>query len=302
MTGIRAAIWVSVILLVAATTTPAGAYSDAGDRKFPASLILPQIAPGDEFYVDYSYLPLSGGHFGASTDNNSLNIVYAKTITDNLGIFVEESYTRLGRVGTGNAYGWQNFEAELKYLAYTNAQHEFLLSLGLDREFGGTGAGRVGASFSSATAPRVYFGKGLGDLDIGYLRPLAITGFGGVSLADMAPRPNLVTTGFSVEYSIPYLESKVESFDLPDLIRGLTPMTEVLFTSPAGRSYGARTTALVAPGISYAGEGYEFAVEAMVPTTRATGKGVGVIAQMHFSLDFLVPGMMGKPLFGAVNP
>ena len=66
-------------------------------------------------------------------------------------------------------------------------------------------------------------------------------------------------------------------------------MTEVLLTTPAGRSFGARTTALIAPGVTYAGEGWEFLIEALVPATRATGSGAGVRAQLHLALDYLFP-------------
>ena len=76
-------------------------------------------------------------------------------------------------------------------------------------------------------------------------------------------------------------------------------MTEFLFSTPAGQSFGARTTALFAPGFSYAGEGWELAVEALVPATRATGRGIGVTAQLHLALDFLAPDTLGRPLFSA---
>jgi hypothetical protein len=87
------------------------------------------------------------------------------------------------------------------------------MGLGLDRETGGTGAFRVGASSAGATTPQLYFGKGLGDFDIGYLRPLAITTCSAVQLADSASRPDTLNNGFPIEYSIPYLQSKVQSFD-----------------------------------------------------------------------------------------
>jgi hypothetical protein len=121
-----------------------------------------------------------------------------------------------------------------------------------------------------------------------------------VTLADTAPRPDVVNNGFTVEYSIPYLESKVQAIDLPDFVRQMTPMTEVLFTSPVGRSYGTRTTALIAPGISYNGGGWELAVEALVPATRATGSGVGVTAQLHIALDFFfADSVLGHPIFSS---
>ncbi|HVC51252.1 MAG TPA: hypothetical protein VND87_04450 [Stellaceae bacterium] len=282
------------MLMAAVVATPAAlAYTASGDRTFPATLVLPQIAPGDEIYFNYNTIPLTGG----ATRGSNLTATYMKTITDTLGIEVEETYTRIDQQGAGSLVGWQNLDAELKYRAVNSIAHEFQLDFGLDRETGGTGAVRVGASPSGATTPRVYFGKGFGDLDIGYLRPLAVEGLAGMQFADTAPRPDIATAGFVVEYSIPYLEAKVQNVDLPDWMRRLTPLTEISVGVPAGRSYGARTTALIAPGISYAGDGWELGIEALVPATRATGTGVGVTAQVHFALDYLFPESIGKPLF-----
>jgi len=275
------------------------AYSAAGDRLFPATLVLPQIAPGDEFYIWGSTLPQSGGPPGTPTRSSNFHATYMKTLTDRLGIVIEENWTLLDKAAKRPWVGWQNLDTEIKYLAVNDQPHEFLLTLGLDREFGGTGARRVGAFSAGATTPRVYFGKGLGDLDIGYLRPLAVTGLAGYQIADARPRPNLVTAGLVVEYSTPYLLSKVQSLDLPEFFRGLTPMTEFWLTIPGGQSFGARTTALFAPGVSYAGEGWELAVEALVPASRATGRGVGVIAQFHLSLDYVAGETIGRPLFSA---
>jgi hypothetical protein len=289
----------AVVIACAALIDSAHAYTASGDRLFPATLILPQLTPGDELYLNYSMLPLSSS--GAGTPNRSTNFTatYGKTITDDLGVYIEETYTGIGQSGAGTQWGWQNLDGALKYLVVNNIDHEFVMSLGLDRETGGTGALRVGAFSSGATAPQVYFGKGFGDLDVGYLRPLAVTTFTSMQFADTAPRPDVLSNGLVVEYSIPYLQSKVQSFDLPDVFRKMTPMTEVLFTSPTGRSYGTRSKALIAPGVSYAGDGWEFAVEAMVPATRATGSGVGVTAQLHIALDFFFSDSIGKPIFSS---
>ncbi len=62
---------------------------------------------------------------------------------------------------------------------------------------------------------------------------------------------------------------------------------------------GADDPALIAPGLSYAGAGWEFAIEGLVPASRATGRGVGAIAQFHLSLDFVAPETIGRPLFAA---
>jgi hypothetical protein len=275
------------------------AYDATGDRQFVSTLVLPQLMPGDQAYFNYSTLPLSSSGPGRASRSSSWTATQLKTITDNLGIELEETYSRVDQVGSGTLSGWQNLDGELKYTAINDPLHEFVTTLGLDRETGGTGAGRVGASPSGATTPRVYFGKGFGDWDIGYLRPLAITGLAGVQIADTAPRPNLITTGFVIEYSIPYLQSKVQSFDLPEFMRRMTPLTEIALTSSAGRSFGAHPTQLIAPGVSYAGDGWELAVEAQVPGNRATGSGVGVTAQLTVALDFLLPTTLGKPLFSS---
>ena len=285
--------------LLASAAGDAFGYSASGDRLFPATLVLPQIAPGDEFYINEFNLPLSGGAAGAPSHVNNLTLTYTKTITDRLGLVIDESWTRLDLAGGGSAYGWQNHDMALKYLAVLDPEREFLLSLGVDREVGGTGALKVGASPSGATTPTLFFGKGLGDLDIGYLRPLAVTGLIGYQAADQKPRANLVTGGFVLEYSVPYLQSKVASLDLPEFLRALTPMTEVAITAPGGKSFGARTTVLLAPGISYAGAGWELAAEALIPTTRATGRGLGITAQLHLSLDYLFSETIGRPLFSA---
>lgn len=282
---------------VALGTAPALAYSAAGDRTFPATLVLPQIAPADETYFTASTLPTTHRGVGSADRTTNLSVVYAKTLTDRVGIYLEETHTRIDRIGARPSWGWQNTDIDLKYMVVNNRRHEFLLTLGLDREFGGTGARRVGASPSGVTAPQIFFGKGLGDLAVPLLRPVALVGFASPQIADRRPRPDLFSSGFAVEYSIPYLESKVRAVPLPDFVRATTPTTEMLVTAPMGSGYGARTQVLAAPGFVYSGQGWEAGVEALIPANRAAGGGVGVIAQVHVALDFLFPETLGRPLF-----
>jgi hypothetical protein len=42
----------------------------------------------------------------------------------------------------------------------------------------------------------------------------------------------------------------------------------------------------------------QFGIEAIIPATAASGKNVGVIAQVHFYLDDIFPDTIGRPLFG----
>jgi hypothetical protein len=292
----------AVVLLIASFAlfpVPAHAFVSAGDRVFPGTLILPQIAPTDEAYIQGA-TPFSGMPVPLGARRTDAIWFFGKTLTEDLGIRLKDVYTRLDPAGRSSRYGWQTLTASAQYLAILDGPHEFLFSAGVDRQFGGTGAGSVqrpGFSGVGATTPSIYFSKGLGDLDIGYLRPLAISGTFGYLIANKSPRPYVLMPGFAIEYSIPYLQSKVQAFDLPDLVRGLTPITELFLTTPTEQAHGTANTALIAPRVSYAGEGWQLGIEAMIPMTRATGRGVGVTAQFHVWLDYLFSYSIGRPVF-----
>jgi hypothetical protein len=40
----------------------------------------------------------------------------------------------------------------------------------------------------------------------------------------------------------------------------------------------------------------------MIPTTKATGSGIGVIAQLVMQLDYLLPDSIGRPIFPLSEP
>jgi hypothetical protein len=269
----------------------ASAYEAAGDRSFPAMILLPQIAPADQLYTTPMTQPVSGGR---STD---VGVTFAKTLTERLGVRFEEEYTWLGRNGASTLTGWQNLETTIQYLAILDPMREALVTVGVSQEWGGTGARRVEAARQGATAPTIYFGKGMGDFDIGYLRPFAVTGAVGYQFADSAPRPDILRTDIAVEYSIPYLQSKVRAFSLPDVLGGMTPLVEAVVMTPTTNRGNSRTTALFGPGVNYSGEGWEFTIEALLPAGRGAATGFGVAAQFNLSLDYFFPDTIGKPLF-----
>jgi hypothetical protein len=277
----------------------ARAYTAAGDRIFQSNILLPQIAPSDELYFRSSTLPLNSdiAPSGANRATNAAG-VFDKMITERFAVRVETGFNWYERDGASTVTGWQNLEVGAQYLAVLDPAREFLLSVGVNREWG-TGATRIGANRFGATTPTLYFGKGLGELGAEWLRPLALKGNLGYQLADAAPRPDQWVGGLAIEYSIPYLDSKVRATGLPDFLLRVTPQVELVFATPTRSVPGNATTATAAPGFVYAGDGWEFAVEALVPLTHATGSGLGVIAQFHLSLDFFFPTSIGRPIFGA---
>ena len=192
-----------------------------------------------------------------------------------------------------------------------------MLSLGVQRELGGTGTIHTGADHYGATSPTAYFGKGLGDLPIGMLRPLALTGELSYSIADRAlkgiqvtdPNSGLISTqfnngnnnawagGLSIQYSIPYLQSQVKDVGLPGLLGDLVPVVEFTWTSPATSPSTQGTTWIAAPGVIYLAQWGEIGLEALIPLNKAAGTNVGVVGLVHVFFDDLLPNSLGKPLF-----
>ena len=86
-----------------------------------------------------------------------------------------------------------------------------------------------------------------------------------------------------------YLRAHVHDFGLPEWVDQLTPLIEFNFTTPVTDRYGAKTVGTIFPGIVWAGEYVQFGVEAIIPTTRASGNNVGIIAQLHFYLNDIFP-------------
>src|SRR6516165_2189219 len=94
------------VLLVPAA---AFAYTAVGDRVFPATILLPQPAPGDAVYVTPSTRPAPGGDF------TNLTGTFDKTITERFGVGIQDGYNWIGRKDASTLAGWQNLNAYVKY-------------------------------------------------------------------------------------------------------------------------------------------------------------------------------------------
>ncbi|HUB97050.1 MAG TPA: hypothetical protein VL993_14095 [Stellaceae bacterium] len=288
------------LTLFAALPSLSEAYTAAGDRIFPATIVLPQVAPSDDAYLTTSTQPLyNATGSGSGSRLTDTSVTFDKTVTERLAIGFTDGWNALDQDGAGNRYGYQNVETMIQYLAVLDPEHELLVSVGADREWGGTGAGGIGASPSGATTPALYLGKGMGDIAAPWLRPFAVSANLSYSLADTNARADRIGTGLAIEYSIPYLESKVASVDLPDVVRAMTPIVEIFYSTPSSSARGTKTSGIVAPGLNYAGEGWEAGLEMLIPATRAAGSGLGVTAQFHVALDYFFPETLGRPLFSA---
>jgi hypothetical protein len=245
----------------------------------------------------------SGG--SPAVNQYGFNFEYDKTITQNFGLGLNWGWNLNQVAGGKTAGGFQNLNLTAKYQTYVNAPHEFIVSLGVVREFGGTGNTNQGADRFGSTSPTIYMGKGLGDLPIGPLRPLAVTGELSYNFQDVKQNStqdnqggqNSINPALSIQYSMPYLQSQVKDHGLPDFFNHLIPLVELTWNVPTGGVMAPQpTTFTIAPGVIYMADTWQFGVEALIPGNTATGPHVGVIAMFHVFFDDLFPNSIGKPL------
>jgi hypothetical protein len=303
---------------------PAAAHCFAGARFFPATLTVDDPCVADEL----SLPTISSFKTGDIPANRQLDISgeFSKRITEDFGVSVGRTYTRLWVPGGPGAHGWQNLETTFKYQFLTWPQSEFVLSAGVSVEWGRTGNASVGAEKFHTITPTLYVGKGLGDLpsSFGFVRAFGLTGQVGyaipswrrtVSISSIDPdtgdiefdeerHPHFLQYGGSIQFSMPYLKANVIDLGLPDVFNRMVPLVEAKFRTPVRNvvtnanvwDQNNRTTGTVNPGLIYVADKFQIGVEAIIPINRASGKGVGWVAQLHFYLDDIFPTTIGRPI------
>jgi hypothetical protein len=293
------------------TQSQAEAHAVCGNRVFPATLAIDDPGVSDELALPtMTFLPKNSD--GVQEVDASFS--YTKTITENLGISISDGPTWLKPGGLG----WGNIGTELKYKIGCDAPHEFMASFGLQVSWASTGTKRFSDPFNTFT-PVIDIGKGFGDLptSLNLLRPIALTaqfslsvpgarhtsslGFddSGNPIVNVGLNPTVFNWGFTLQYSLPYMNANVSEVGGPDFLKHLVPITEFAFQTPvANVPQGGRvTTGTVQPGVIYMADTWQLAVEALIPINKASGRHVGVVAELHFYLDDIFPNTLGKPIF-----
>jgi hypothetical protein len=307
---------------ILAGISPASAHTVIGNRIFPATLTIDDPGVNDELALPsfaYSFGPSNPYTFPPvnSSQSYEFNFFYGKRITSDLEISIDSTF--LHQVNP-RANGWEGIETEVRDQIMVSPEHEFVVSLGVSEAWGGTGNPNAGAPQYTTITPKIFIGKGFGDVPWDWLRPVAITGeidydvptvpnivtgvdpFGNVLLSQT---PTTVDFGFTVQYSLQYMNSYVH--EVPEFFRNLIPTFEAVFTSPVsniGPSAIAsvpgthETTGVIGPGLYYIAHDYELGIYGAFPINQASGKHPGVYAIVDFFLDDLFPNTLGKPIFG----
>jgi hypothetical protein len=312
----------AMLAAVAASTTFARAHEIVGNRFFPATLAIDDPGVNDEL----SLPTISMSKTGDDPSFKQLDVSgeFSKRITEDFAVSFAPTWSRLyapgGPMMTG-AQGFQNLGTLFKYRLFKNPDHEFVMSVGLEIEWGGSGAQGVGAERFTVYTPTLFFGKGFGDLPstMNWARPFAVTGQIGYSIPgvskistatidadtgeqsiDTAFNPRVLNWGATLQYSMPYLKSTVVDLGLPEFVNRLIPIVEASMQTPVSNTAtsGTVTTGTINPGLIYVANTYQIAVEAMIPVNRQSGTSVGVIAQLHLYLDDIFPTTIGRPIFG----
>lgn len=305
------------LMLAAGSIALAGhahAHGFAGDHMFISTLLIDDSNVADEASLPtFIYQPLASNG-GQAPNLYGLAWEFDKRVTANFGFAINDGYHWLTQPGAKTAKGWQSLVVTLKDKPYVSDEHEFMLSLGVQRVITGIGAqgpngAAIGNDPSSSTVPTIYFGKGCGDIPVGWIRPFALTGEVGYQIADtklkvdpisLTPANNGIsnawTGGLSLQYSIRYLSSQVKDYGLADFVNKLTPVVELAWSSPASKPTQLTTRYLWGVGLNYTATTYAFGLEALIPGNKDTGSHLGVIAQFHLYFDDLFPHSLGKPI------
>jgi hypothetical protein len=278
----------------------AAAHGFAGDRFFP-----PTIATDDPFAVDELALPTishvkNAAGDGPANRETDLGFEFDKEIFPRFAMGISDTFIYQKPAHGPSVHGWDNLTVTAKYEFWINPQHEAIISAGVEGDLGGTGEKSIGRSSFTTLTPKLYFGKGLGDLPdtMGALRPFAITGELGQSFPFSSKDPNTFNWGFAVEYSLPYLQQNVADIGLPHFVRDLIPLVEFNLSTDENRDSGGMTTGTVNPGILYESPYFQLGAEANIPINRQSGTYVGFTVQLWIFIDDIFPHAFGHPLFG----
>src|SRR5690348_8298540 len=174
------------------TVSHSAAHEIVGNRFFPATLGIDDPGVNDELAIPTVDAFKTGDN--PAIRQRDISGELSKRITEDFAIALGSTYTFLNPTDptAPGANGFQNLETTFKYRLYKNPLHEFVMSVGLTVEWGGSGAANVGADPFNTYTPTFYFGKGFGDLPdtFSWIRPFALTGQVGYSI----PGRNSTTT------------------------------------------------------------------------------------------------------------
>jgi hypothetical protein len=270
-----------------------------GDYFFP-----PTIQTDDPFATDELSLPTissfnnPAGGGSPKTRETDISVEFDKEIFPKFAVGISDAYTILNPKGGSSVAGFDNITLSAKYQLWEVPAHQFIFSVGMEWEIGGSGRQSLTNNYSTLS-PTLYFGKAFGDLpdSLSPLKPFAITGTVAQDIPVRSLDSNVLEWGIAIEYSIPYLEQHIKDFGIPRPFRDMIPLVEFAMQTQENRG-GGGTTGTVNPGVLWEGRYCQIGAEAVIPITRQTGPNIGFVFNVQIWIDDLFPKIFGFPIFG----
>ena len=267
-----------------------------GNRFFPAT-----VSTDDPFAVDELAFPtVSWVRDVGKVHNVNASVEFDKEIFPYFAIGFHAAYVYQQPDEGPTVQGWDNIGLTAKLEVWHDEAHEWILSVGIEADLGGTGNKHIGESFTTVS-PVLYFGKGFGDLPEGvwYLQPLAVTGTFAQTFPFKPESANTFEWGFSVQYSLIYLQQHVKDLGIPAPFKDMIPLVEFAMETGENRDERGLTTGTINPGVVWESRVVQLGVEANIPVNSRAGVHVGVTVQAWIYIDDLFPKVFGHPVFGA---
>ncbi len=260
-----------VLAALILSSTTLWAHGIVGNRMFIEPLFTEDANVKNELVLPFL-------KFGVQPDGTWRQTSFAlekQLYPERLSIILESG--RMNRHdGSSRLSGWDNLELGVKFQAYTNDAHEFLLSPALFAAL--PTSSRSVTEHETSLTPMLLFGKGLNEAPSRWMRPLAIQGDVGFSSSVRGPSEKEFQFNAVLMYSVPYLNHYIRKADdryavEHSLRRGLSrgallgnlfPFVEFNSTHPIN-SEDARVSSSLRPGILWMGQYVQASLAADIP-------------------------------------
>src|ERR1700675_3552047 len=132
------------------------AHEIVGNRFFPATIGIDDPGVNDELALPTVDSFKTGDV--PPVRQRDVSSEFSKRITEDSAVSFGSPYTFLSPTDptAAGANGFQNFDTTFKYRVYKNPEHEFVMSVGVSIDWGGTGAKEVGAEAFNTYTPTIY--------------------------------------------------------------------------------------------------------------------------------------------------
>jgi hypothetical protein len=273
----------SILLMILVFSTPMAvlAHGIAGDRYFPPTIAVDDPYAGNEIHAVVGQTSNTGAGNANTASGNVVGAGFGLEPLDGFGITFDSAWRNPNANFTPSKPGFDNLNVTIKKELTINDHHEFALSVGVATQAGGTGTS--GTSASSNYAPTVYFAKGFGDLpaEMELLKPLAVTGVLGYQIPTDTNAPKIFNWGFTLQYSLLYLQNHVRDIGLAEPLNRMIAVVEFPMQTCLDSYCAGQVTGSVNPGVVWVGEHFNLSAEAVLPINKQSGSGVGFLLQIH---------------------